>query len=152
MPEQGPCMQGLFQIQQVLTGGEPLLAKDTWKVLDYIIEQDNPNKELKLGINSNLGVPDDLIDKFIEKVNIIESKGLVKEIIIYTSCDTAGEHADYIRNGLDYPRWTYNVDKILTASKKLSIVCMSTFNALSIPRYQELIAFIYDMKKKHNKL
>lgn len=133
-----------------ITGGEPLLAKDTWKVLDYIIEQDNPNKELKLGINSNLGVPDDLIDKFIEKVNIIESRGLVKEIIIYTSCDTAGEHADYIRNGLDYPRWTFNVDKILSASNKLSIVCMSTFNALSIPRYQELIAFIYDMKKKHN--
>ena len=39
-----------------ITGGEPLLAKDTWKVLDYIIEEPNPNKKLNLEINSNLGV------------------------------------------------------------------------------------------------
>ena len=51
-----------------ITGGEPLMAKDTWKVLDYIIEHPNPNKELKLAFNSNLGVPDNLIDKFIEKI------------------------------------------------------------------------------------
>ena len=31
-----------------ITGGEPLLAKDTWKVLDYIIEQKEPNKNLNL--------------------------------------------------------------------------------------------------------
>ena len=41
-----------------ITGGEPLMSKDTWKVLDYIIETDNPNKNLSLAINSNLGVPD----------------------------------------------------------------------------------------------
>ena len=31
-----------------ITGGEPLLSKDTWKVLDYIIETETPNKNLKL--------------------------------------------------------------------------------------------------------
>jgi hypothetical protein len=41
-----------------ITGGEPLLAKDTWKVLDYIIESPNPNKNLQLAINSNLGISD----------------------------------------------------------------------------------------------
>lgn len=50
-----------------ITGGEPLLSKDTWKILDYIIEQPNPNKKLNLAINSNLGVPDNLVDKLIEK-------------------------------------------------------------------------------------
>jgi organic radical activating enzyme len=133
-----------------ITGGEPLLAPDTWKVLDYIIDNPEPNRELKLGINSNLGVPDELVNKLIEKIQIIEDNDLVKELVIYTSCDTAGNHADYIRNGLDYDKWVQNVDKVLRKSKKLSMVCMSTFNALSIPRYKELIDFGYKMKQEHN--
>jgi len=39
-----------------ITGGEPLLSKDTFKVLDYIIE--NPRPELELMINSNLCIPE----------------------------------------------------------------------------------------------
>ena len=39
-----------------ITGGEPLLSRDTWKVLDYIIEQKNPNDNLQFEkVNSNLG-------------------------------------------------------------------------------------------------
>lgn len=133
-----------------ITGGEPLLAKDTWKILDYIIDNPDPNRELKLGINSNLGVTDDLIDLLIQKLKIIEKNNLVKEAIIYTSVDTAGSHADYIRNGLDYEYFCTNVEKILKATNKVSIVFMSTFNLLSIPRYKEMLAFAYDMKKKYN--
>ncbi|NBU81876.1 MAG: twitch domain-containing radical SAM protein, partial [Flavobacteriaceae bacterium] len=61
-----------------ITGGEPLMAKDTWKVLDYIIEQPNPNTELKLAFNSNLGVPTELVKKFIEKIKRIEDEGRAK--------------------------------------------------------------------------
>ena len=41
-----------------ITGGEPLMNKDTWDILDFIINEPNPNRELKLAINSNLGSPD----------------------------------------------------------------------------------------------
>jgi len=82
-----------------ITGGEPLLAKDTWKVLDYIIDEPNPNKELSLAINSNLGIPDNLVDNFIEKLKRIEDEERVKETIIFTSVDTWGQQAEYIRNG-----------------------------------------------------
>jgi organic radical activating enzyme len=133
-----------------ITGGEPLLSKDTWKVLDYIIEQENPNKELKLGINTNLGVPDSLINKLIDKIKIIEEKDLVNEIVLYTSCDTAGDQANYIRHGLDYNQFKHNLEKVLMECKKTSIVIMSTFNALSIPHYSGLLSFAYDMKKKYN--
>jgi organic radical activating enzyme len=68
-----------------ITGGEPLMSKDTWGVLDYIIENPNPNRELNLAINSNLGVPDKLIDRFIEKVSRICDENRVKEFVIFTS-------------------------------------------------------------------
>lgn len=133
-----------------MTGGEPLMAGDTWRVLDYIIDNPNPNRNLKLGINSNLGVSDNLVDKLIEKAKILEENGLVKELVIYTSCDTKGAHAEYPRTGLDYDKWLSNVHKILGSTRRVSMVCMSTFNLFSVPRYQEFLADMYDVKKKHN--
>jgi len=50
-----------------ITGGEPLLNKDTFKILDYIIETPTPNKKLSLCINTNLGIPKKLFDEFVDK-------------------------------------------------------------------------------------
>jgi organic radical activating enzyme len=132
-----------------ITGGEPLLSKDTWKVLDYIIESENPNKELKLSINSNLGVTDDLIDKLIVKLEKIINEGRVKELIIFTSCDAEGKQAEYTRYGLDYDKLMNNIDKILLLLPKVTIVVMSTFNLFSVFSYENLIKKVYDLKLKH---
>lgn len=132
-----------------ITGGEPLLSKDTWRVLDYIIESENPNKNLKLSINSNLGVPDDLIDKLILKIEKIISEERVKELIIFTSCDGYGKQAEYTRFGLDFDKLFSNIDKILTILPKVTIVVMSTFNVFSVFSYEKLIKKIYEFKLKH---
>jgi hypothetical protein len=132
-----------------ITGGEPLMSKDTWKVLDYIIDHPNPNTELKLAFNSNLGVPDALIDKFIEKLKRIEDGGKAKEVVIFTSCDTWGEQAEYIRTGLEFNRFWNNVNKILTACPRIIITFMSTYNALSVFNYEKLIHNIYELKNTY---
>lgn len=132
-----------------ITGGEPLLSKDTWKVLDYIIEEKNPNRELNLAINSNLGIPDDLVDKFIEKIKRIEDEGRVKEFIIFTSVDTWGKQAEYIRDGLEFNRMWDNMNKILTQCPRVNVTIMSTFNAMSIPNYKKLITNVYDIKQQY---
>ena len=46
-----------------ITGGEPLLNKNTFKVLEEINK--NPRKELELAINTNMCVPDKNFDDFI---------------------------------------------------------------------------------------
>ena len=132
-----------------ITGGEPLMSKDTWAVLDYIIEQKNPNKELKLAINSNLGVPDKLIDKFIEKIKRIEDEGRVSEFIIFTSVDTWGEQAEYIRNGLVFNKFWDNVNRVLTECSRVNLTFMSTYNALSVPNYKKLINGLYELKTNY---
>jgi len=129
-----------------ITGGEPLLSKDTWKVLDYIIDEPNPNKELNLAINSNLGAPDNLIDKFIEKLKRIEDEDRVKELVIFTSVDTWGEQAEYIRNGLEFNKFWDNCNKVLDSLDRVVLTVMSTYNALSVPNYPKLIGGIYDLK------
>ena len=132
-----------------ITGGEPLLSKDTWKVLDYIIESENPNKELKLSINSNLGVPDELVDKLILKLDQIIKEERVKEVIIFTSCDAYGAQAEYSRYGMDFDKVFNNIDKILTKLEKVTVVIMSTFNIFSVYSYEKLIKKVYSYKVKH---
>jgi len=132
-----------------ITGGEPLLSKDTWKVMDYIIDEPNPNKELSLSINSNLGVPDVLIDHLIQRIQRIEDENRVKEFIVYTSVDTWGPHAEYIRNGLEFNKFWDNCNKILEKCSRINLTFMSTYNALSVPNYEKLIDGIYNLKKQY---
>ena len=133
-----------------ITGGEPLLSKDTFKVLDKIIETKEPNKDLKLSINSNLCVEDKLIDKFIKKAKVIIDEKRVKEFIVYTSVDTyGGEKPEFIRFGLEFDKLFSNIDRILTELPKVTIVVMSTFNIFSPFNYEKLIRKIYDTKVKH---
>ena len=133
-----------------ITGGEPLLNKDTFKILDYIIETPTPNKKLSLCINSNLGIPEKLFQQFVEKIEKILDKKLVFEFIIFTSCDTYGEQANYIRNGLDYNLFKERVDFLLDKFKPLTIDIMSTYNALSVPNYHKLIEDVIILKERHH--
>jgi hypothetical protein len=132
-----------------ITGGEPLLSKDTWNVLDYIIKHPSPNTKLNLSINSNLGVPKNLIDRLIEKLQIITDKDLVNEMIIYTSLDGWGEQAEYIRYGLEFNSFWDNVNKILEKIPKVTIVFMSTYNALSVFSFRKLLKNLLDLRKEY---
>ena len=132
-----------------ITGGEPLLSRDTFKVLDYIIDNPNPNKNLNLSINSNLMVPDSMYEKFIEKLNIITDNNLVKHFVLFTSVDTHGEQANYIRNGMDYDIWLKRVHNLFKVNKKIHMNFMTTFNALSLPRFDLLLKDIYDIKQEY---
>jgi len=83
-----------------ITGGEPLLSKDTFQVLDYIIEHPDPNRKLNLSLNTNLGVDDNIFNRFMDKIKRIIDEHRVNEVILFTSADTWGVQAEYIRHGL----------------------------------------------------
>ena len=131
-----------------ITGGEPLMAKDTFKILDYIIK--NPNKNLELNINSNLCVPDELINKLIEKVNRITSEGLIKEFKLYTSCEAIGKRAEYIRYGLDYNKWYDNCYRVLNEIYNSKLTNMATYNVLSVTSYKEFMSNFLKFRYEFN--
>ena len=133
-----------------ITGGEPLLSKDTFKVLEYIQEHWEENPNLSLAINTNLGVPDALIDKLITIAKDLCENNKVKELIIFTSVEATKEQAEYTRFGLNYDKFWQNVDNILTQLPKVTVNIMAAFNALSVFTYSDLIDKVYEMKKKHH--
>ena len=132
-----------------MTGGEPLLSKDVFKVLEYIRDNHEINPNISLAINSNLGVPDKLVDKFIEIAQDLCDNSKVRELIIFTSVEATGKQAEYSRYGLQYEKFWDNIDKILTQLPKVTVNIMATFNALSVFTYSDLVDRTFEAKRKH---
>jgi organic radical activating enzyme len=130
-----------------ITGGEPLLNKNTFRVLDYII--DNPNPNLEVAINTNMNPPVELLDKFLAKVKIIVDENKVKRIKIFTSAEAHGAQAEYIRSGMDYKIWLENIHKTFATIPTIDFTVMSTYNLLSLPSYLPFLQDILDIKLKY---
>jgi len=130
-----------------ITGGEPLLQQSTWRLLDDL--EKNPLPNLVLNINSNFGVKPILIERLVEKVNILLDKGAIKDFKIFTSIDTWGPAAEYSRTGLDLIVWERNLDTYLTKTN-LPVTFMITFNILTVPNFQNLLEKILEWRVKYN--
>ena len=132
-----------------VTGGEPLLSSDTFKLLEYIQNNHEVNPNLSLAINTNLGVSDDIIDRFINIIEDLTENNKVKEFIVFTSIEATKSQAEYLRYGLDTSKFWTNVEKILSKLPKVTINIMSTYNALSVFTYDDLIDRVFDLKRKY---
>lgn len=130
-----------------ITGGEPLINANTFRFLDFLIE--NPMPELKLGINSNLGIPKSFLDKFISKIQIILKKKHIKEFFLFTSIDTFGKNAEFIRYGLNYDDYMGNLKKFLDEVPETEVNLMCTYNALSVINFNLLLKDTTELKKKY---
>lgn len=130
-----------------LTGGEPLMSKDCWRVLEAI--KDNPRENLTLAINTNLDVPADMIDRLIALLDDIGPK--IKQVQIFTSGEATGEQAEYARYGLKYDRWYNNCDRVLTAlSGKFNLIFafMTTVNIFSVGTFDLFLHDVLKLRKK----
>ena len=143
-----PSIYNSLEILRI-TGGEPLLTKNTFKVLDYII--DNPKPHLELNINSNLCVPDKIFDQFINKIKFIQGNKLVKSFKLYTSVEAYDKQAEYIRFGLDYKSWRSNCDRVLKEIPDSKLTVMSTYNALSVTSYLDFLKDWNSLRNDHNR-
>ncbi len=121
-----------------LTGGEPLLDENTFKLLQYV--KDNP-KELSFEISTNLMVTDRRVSNYINLV-----KGLPGQKC-YVSVDTWGEQAEWIRTGLKIEQFEHNLHRVLGNGIKVGIMC--TFNLLSIPNFEEWVFKMAELKQQY---
>ena len=128
-----------------ITGGEPMMSPGFWKLLKLIKSEGLPERVL-FTVNSNLSLPRKSIEKFVEETREIKRFG------IYTSCESVGEQAQYIRFGLDYDLYCENIKFILRNSKIERFQFMVTVNALALFRLTEFLDFIVSLKdpvRKH---
>ncbi len=124
-----------------ITGGEPLMSGYTWQLIDWF--RDNPGRShTRLAINSNLGMEYDVIERAIDACRGIE-------LDIYTSNESFGTHAEYIRDGLNWNQWIYNMERIMASGKLRGLHVMCTINALCLESLPEFLDMLMRWKNQN---
>ena len=125
-----------------VTGGEPLMSGETWKLLDWF--KNNKGKSAtRLAINSNLGAQCD-IDRLLES-----TKGI--EFDLYTSNEAMGLQAEYIRDGLDWRAWMDNMHKLASSKQLRGLHVMCTINALCLDSLPEFLDLMLQFKSQYGR-
>jgi len=124
-----------------ITGGEPLLSKQFWKVLDRVEEE---KLDITVMVNTNLCPPVKLFNKFMDRVkNFNQDK-----LIVSTSIESTGQRAEYSRYGLNYDMFMENFKTILDNTKMRTAVNL-TNNALSFTSMTDIVEEITKFKAKY---
>src|SRR5210317_1501694 len=128
-----------------ITGGEPMMSPNLWRLLDWIETQGNKmNPGMRIAINSNLGAKQSIIDRFKSKLKNF------KNFHLYTSCEATFEQAEYIRDGLNYSDWHSRVLHMMVDKVPSEIHNMATINALcleSLPEFLEKLVWFKSASK-----
>ena len=123
-----------------ITGGEPLMSGHTWKLFDWFKE--NKNKSTcQLAINSNLGFGQDVVQRMLDSTEGVK-------MMLYTSNESVGPHAEYIRDGLEWSQWISNMEYLLKA-ERMRLSVMMTINALCLESLPEMLDQIMAWKKTY---
>jgi len=130
-----------------ITGGEPTMQQSTYRLFNEL--ENNPKPQLELNVNSNLGGKERQLIKFTDSVNSLLSQNKIKQFKLFTSIDTWGQRAEYIRNGLDIETFEKNLDYFLN-NTSAPVTFMITFNIFSVTTFQTLLEKILEWRKKYN--
>jgi hypothetical protein len=127
-----------------ITGGEPLMSGETWKLIDWF-KANKGRSKTRLAINSNLGMDSTKLQEFIAKVKDIP------HLEIYTSMEAIDAQAEYIRDGLDYSQWMHNVQELLEHDHIRAVHCMATINALCLDSLDGLLDQLVKLKQVYGR-
>ena len=132
-----------------MTGGEPLMDKNTFKMFDYVYE--HPHPALNLSITSNCCPPGNQWSKFMISLKKITEKSAIDHFMLFCSLDSWGKQAEYIRPGMDFDLLYQNVTDFLVNGDKHSLTFIITFNVLSYSGFVEYIKNIHKLRNQHSK-
>jgi organic radical activating enzyme len=131
-----------------MTGGEPLLDKNTYRVFDYVLT--NPSPKLHLNVTSNFSVDEKSWQKYLTYVKAI-CDGRIEHFMQYVSLDGWGVQAEYMRNGLDFDLLWDRVNQFLTEVPNYSsLTFIITMNNLSVTSLDKLFAGILGLRKVYS--
>jgi len=96
-----------------ITGGEPLMNPGAMQFFDLL--EDEPAPHLEITLNSNLGVTFDRVDRLIARVKSLIEQKKIRKFSFFTSIDSWGEQAEYMRTGLKCDHWERNMKEVIKA-------------------------------------
>lgn len=129
-----------------VTGGEPILHKTTWRLFEEL--KANPKPNLEININTNLGYTSRRVEKLAQTVKELQDNNCIKQFKMFSSMDTWGKRAEYLRTGLDIELWEKNQD-IYVRGVQSHITHMVTFNVLSVTSFKDYLKKVLEWRKMY---
>jgi organic radical activating enzyme len=130
-----------------LTGGEPLMSSNVFKMLELLDKE--PAPDLEINMNSNLGVTHNRVTKLSKIICKLLDGKKIKSFRLYTSIDSWGPQAEYMRRGLNCAIWENNLDTFIQTTK-CPVNIMITYNILSVAYFRPLLEKIRELRSKYN--
>ena len=132
-----------------MTGGEPLLDKNTYRVFDHVLA--NPSAKLHLNVTSNFSVDEKSWQKYLSYVKQL-CDGRIEHFMQYVSLDGWGSQAEYMRHGLDFDLLWDRVNQFLTEVPSYnSLTFIVTMNNLSVTSLENLFAGILGLRNTYSR-
>jgi hypothetical protein len=132
-----------------MTGGEPMLDKNTYRVFDYVLA--NPKPNLHLNVTSNFSVDEKSWQKYKGYVQRLCEGENIEHFMQFVSVDTFGDQAEYLRHGLNFDLLWDRVNQFLTEIPgRNSITFIVTMNNLSVTNLSSLFAGILGLRKVYS--
>jgi organic radical activating enzyme len=132
-----------------MTGGEPLMDRNTYRVFDYVLAA--PHPELTLNVTSNFSVESALWEKYLDYTKRLCATN-IEHFMQYVSIDSGAlPHAEYIRHGLDAELClTRCYDWLDEIPGRNSLTFIITMNNLSVLGLQKLLEIILALRRAHS--
>jgi len=133
-----------------MTGGEPMLDRNTYRVFDYVLA--NPSPKLHLNVTSNFSVDEKSWQKYLYYVKQLCEGERIEHFMQYVSVDSFGSQAEYIRHGLNFDLLWDRVNQFLTEIPgRNSVTFIVTMNNLSVSGLGQLFSAILGLRKIYSK-
>ena len=126
-----------------ITGGEPSVSQNFWRFVDILQQSDSRN--MRFAVNSNLGIGEKALEKLIGITKTLP----IKEFDLYTSNESFGAHADYIRDGMNYNIWRNNLTTFIENANFRAVTIMMTINNLCLFSITEFFDDMMELKSKY---
>lgn len=119
----------------VLTGGEPMLIKHYYDLLDHLVALERNDLNLRCYTNASVYNP-----VFIEKI-------LKFNTALHISIDAVGKTAEIQRVGTDWPVVSENVNKFLKLPVKIQF--HTTLTTIALADVHSLVEYFVDIASRH---
>jgi pyruvate-formate lyase-activating enzyme len=123
-----------------ITGGEPLLHEDTFSTFAKMIEV---NSNVECVVHTNLCQKPLVIQRFIDNIKKLNN------VRINISNESAGEVAEFIRDGMVYTDWLRNLRELAKTNATISV--STTITPISLLSLDQLYLDIIQIRKDTGK-
>lgn len=132
-----------------MTGGEPLLDRNTYRVFDYVLA--NPSPRLHLCVTSNFSVDEKSWQRYKGYIKRLCQEDTIEHFMQYVSLDGWGAQAEYIRHPMNFELVWDRVNQFLAEIPyRNSLTFIVTMNNLSVTSLDKLFAGILGLRKTYS--